>query len=236
MDPTTTARDPQVLRRGWLDQGKINVLADPAKAHLSLRWKTSAVSELDVVWRVPANAPGRIDKDTIGLMRRLAVHHSDTFVASALNRQGKKTATNESFTASCQASLRQRWKIPRDQASGELHAIGTAADPLGPADSVPMPDGQIYRGRASCSVCFRVHSNDQSTQRCARGQSAARLCLHARSDAPSWRVTQNDPATCKAQRPSRSAHEPHQTQDIAHQHFKRKTATFRLTFNSDCVV
>ena len=99
-----------------LEEVKINVLPDENKAHLVLRWKTSAVSELDVLWRSPRQAPIRTDEETIELMRRLAVHHPDTVIAGVLNRQGRKTARGESFTASRVASLRTHWKIPCYQA------------------------------------------------------------------------------------------------------------------------
>jgi hypothetical protein len=48
------------------------------------------------------------------------------------------------------------WTILRYQGPDHLQAVGTAADPFGPADSAPMAGGQIYRGRANCSVCSVV--------------------------------------------------------------------------------
>jgi hypothetical protein len=117
--PTTTDRDRKELLRSLLEEVKINVLPDESKAHLVLRWKTSAVSELDVLWRSPRPAPIRTDEETVELMRRLAVHHHDTVIAGVLNRQGRKTARGESFTASRVASLRHSWKIARYQAPAQ---------------------------------------------------------------------------------------------------------------------
>jgi hypothetical protein len=138
--PTTTARDRKELLRGLLEEVKINVLTDEGKAHLVLCWKTSAVSELDVVWRVPRPAPIRTDEETLELMRRLAVHHPDTVIAAVLNRQGRQTARGESFTANRVASLRRHWNIPCFQApatplEGELLSVQAAADQLGVAAS-----------------------------------------------------------------------------------------------------
>jgi hypothetical protein len=101
-----------------------------------LRWKTSAISELEVVWKVPRTATVRTDEETIELLRRLAVHHHDTVIAGVLNRQGRKTARGESFTANRVASLRQHWKIPCYQPpakplEGELLTVQAAADQLG---------------------------------------------------------------------------------------------------------
>jgi len=138
--PTTTDRDRKELLRSLLEEVKINVLPEESKAHLVLQWKTSVVSELDVIWRVPRTAPIRTDEETIELMRRLAVHHPDTVIAGVLNRQGRKTARGESFTANRVASLRSHWKIPCYQAptkpvEGELFTVEGAADQLGVAAS-----------------------------------------------------------------------------------------------------
>jgi hypothetical protein len=138
--PTTTDRDRKELLRSLLEEVKINVLPDECKAHLVLQWKTSTVSELDVIWRVPRTAPIRTDEETIELMRRLAVHHPDTVIAGVLNRQGRKTARGESFTANRVASLRTHWKIPCYQkptktAEGELLTVEAAANQLSVAAS-----------------------------------------------------------------------------------------------------
>ena len=130
--PTTTDRDRKELLRSLLEEVKINVLPDEGKAHLVLRWKTSAVSELEVLWRVPRPAPIRTDEETIELMRRLAVHHPDTVIAAVLNRQGRKTARGESFTANRVASLRQHWKIPCYQAP------------------TPPPEGELLTRASRC--------------------------------------------------------------------------------------
>ena len=95
-----------------LEEVKINVLPEAGMAQLLLRWKTSAISELDVVWRVPRPAPIRTDEETLELLRRLAVHHSDSIIAGVLNRQGRKTARGESFTANRVNSLRNHWVNP----------------------------------------------------------------------------------------------------------------------------
>ena len=138
--PTTTDRDRKELLRSLLEEVRINVFPDESKAHLVLRWKTSAVSELDVLWTSPRPAPIRTDEETIELMRRLAVHHPDTVIAGVLNRQGRKTARGESFTANRVASLRNHWKIPCYQApakpaEGELLTVEAAANELGIAAS-----------------------------------------------------------------------------------------------------
>ena len=111
--PTTTDRDRKELLQGLLEEVKIEVLPEQAKAHLVLRWKTGAHSELDVLWRVKRIPPLRTDEDTIDLVRRLALHHPDAIIAGVLSSQGRKTATGERFTADKVGNLRRYWKIPR---------------------------------------------------------------------------------------------------------------------------
>jgi DNA invertase Pin-like site-specific DNA recombinase len=138
--PTTTDRDRKELLRTLLEEVKISLLPEEGKAHLLLRWKTSAISELDVVWRAPRPAPIRTDEETIELLRRLAMHHPDSIIAGVLNRQGRKTARGESFTAQRVNSLRHHWKIPRYEpppqpSEGELLTVEAAAQQLGVAPS-----------------------------------------------------------------------------------------------------
>ena len=167
--PTTTDRDRKDLLRGLLDEVRIEVQADQGKAHLVLRWKTSAVTELDVVWNVARKATIRTDEDTIDLMRRLALHHPDAIIAGVLNRQGKRTATGESFTASRVSSLRQHWKIPCYQAptnspEGELLSVQAAADQLGVAASTLLRwlmDGFIGGDQVTPGAPWRIRLTQQ---------------------------------------------------------------------------
>ena len=169
MAPTTTDRDRKDLLRALLDEVRIDVQADLGKAHLVLRWKTSAVTELDVVWNLARQATLRTDEDTIELMRRLAFHHSDAIIAGVLNRQGRKTATGESFTANRVASLRQHWKIPCYQApatppEGELLTVQAAADQLGVAASTLLRwlmDGFIGGEQITPGAPWRIRLTQQ---------------------------------------------------------------------------
>jgi DNA invertase Pin-like site-specific DNA recombinase len=167
--PTTTDRDRKELLRSLLDEVKIDVLSEENKAHLTLRWKTGVVSELDVVWRVARQATVRTDEETIELMRRLAVHHPDTIIAGVLNRQGRKTARGESFTANRVASLRTHWKIPRYQAppqppEGELLTVEAAAEQLGVAASALLRwlnDGFIGGEQVTPGAPWRIRMTDE---------------------------------------------------------------------------
>jgi len=167
--PTTTDRDRKDLLRSLLEEVRINVLPEESKAHLMLRWKTSAVSELDVVWRVPRQAPNRTDEETIDLLRRLAAHHPDSVIAGVLNTQGRKTAGGENFTTSRVASLRRSWKIPCYEPpaippDGELLSLQAAADQLGIAASTLLRwlnDGFIGGEQVTPGAPWRIRMTEE---------------------------------------------------------------------------
>jgi hypothetical protein len=77
-------------------------------------------------------------KETLSLLRRLAAHYPDDIIAGILNRQGRKTAYGERFTAQQVGSLRRYHEIPRFVPSAaspreELLPIRRAAKILGVA-------------------------------------------------------------------------------------------------------
>src|SRR5262249_35579638 len=72
--------------------------------------------------------------------RRLAAHYPDDIIAGILNRQGRKTAYGERFTAQQVGSLRRYHAIPRfvpsdESPGGELLPVSKAAKILGVAAS-----------------------------------------------------------------------------------------------------
>ena len=134
--PTTTDRDRKELLRTLLEEVTLNLKRTEGQAHLTLRWRGGAISTLDVP--VPRFRPmgPRTDEDTISLLRRLAALYPDEVIAGILNRQGRRTARGERFTANQVGSLRRYRDIPRFQApaqppSGELLSIRKAAQILG---------------------------------------------------------------------------------------------------------
>jgi DNA invertase Pin-like site-specific DNA recombinase len=139
--PTTTDRDRKELLRTLLEEVVIAVERAERRAHLTLRWRGGVLTTVDV--SMPHCSPPRIqvtDEDTIALLRRLAGHYCDDVIAAILNRQGRKTANGERFTANQVGCLRRYRNIPRFQASaqlpdGELVTINGAAQILGVAPS-----------------------------------------------------------------------------------------------------
>ena len=134
--PAITDRDRKELLRTLLEEVIFNLKRAEGRAHLTLRWRGGAITVLDVpVPRCKPMGP-RTDEDTISLLRRLVTLYPDEVIAGILNRQGRKTATGERFTANQVGSLRRYRNIPRFQPPaeppiGELVSIRKAAQILG---------------------------------------------------------------------------------------------------------
>ena len=134
--PATTDKDRKQLLRTLLEEVNITLHRGGTDPHASLvlRRKGGAISELTVPLR-RRQPKIRTDEDTVGLIRRLAVHYPDAQIAGILNRQGRRTARGMSYTASRVQSLRHHWKIPCHQPDhapreGELLNVTQAARQL----------------------------------------------------------------------------------------------------------
>jgi DNA invertase Pin-like site-specific DNA recombinase len=166
--PSTTDRDRKQLLRTLLDEVNITVDREAAQAHLILRWKGGAISELTVSTK-RAHPRLRTDEDTIDLLRRLAVHYPDAVIAGILNRQGRRTARGLSYTASRVQSLRHHYTIayhqPAEQPQdGPVLTIAEAAAHLGVAPSTLhrwLGDGFIAGEQPTPGAPWRIRLTDQ---------------------------------------------------------------------------
>jgi DNA invertase Pin-like site-specific DNA recombinase len=166
--PTTTPRDRKELLGTLLEEVILTVDRDKQNAHLTLRWKGGALTELDVYLPRPKPQIVRTDEDTIALVRRLAAHYPDAVIAGILNRQGRKTAYGHRFETSHVANLRQRWKIPAfapsaESSEGELLSIKKAAAALGVAPSTLhrlLNDGIIGGEQLTPGAPWRIRLTD----------------------------------------------------------------------------
>ena len=166
---TTTDRDRKELLRTLLEEVMITVDRSNHRAHLALRWRGGTLTELDL--SLPRSQPRglRTDEDTLSLLRRLAAHYSDDVIAGILNRQGRKTATGERFTAVHVGGLRRYRKIPRFQPSaepptGELATIRKAAEILGINTSTVhrwLNDGFIAGEQITPGAPWRIRITDE---------------------------------------------------------------------------
>ena len=121
--------------RTLLEEVVLNLKRAEGRAHLTLRWRGGAFTTVDVP--VPKFKPmgPRTDEDTISLLRRLAALYPDEVIAGIMNRQGRKTATGERFTANQVGSLRRYRDIPRYPAAGDAAGWRVGDDSQGSADS-----------------------------------------------------------------------------------------------------
>ncbi|HJZ96849.1 MAG TPA: recombinase family protein, partial [Candidatus Solibacter sp.] len=84
--PTTTDRDRKELLRTLLEEVMVTVDRPQHRAHLTLRWRGGALTELDLC--LPRSQPRgiRTDEDTLSLLHRLAALYPDDVIAGILNR------------------------------------------------------------------------------------------------------------------------------------------------------
>ena len=134
--PTTTDRDRKELLRTLLEDVTVVVNRPEHEAHLTVRWRGGELTEIDLP--LPRSLPRglRTSEDTISLLPRLAALYPDEVIAGILNRQGRKTASEERFTANLVGNLRRYRSIPRYQPpsqppQGEVVPIRKAAQILG---------------------------------------------------------------------------------------------------------
>jgi len=170
---TTTDRDRKELLRTLVEEVVVNLKRAEGQAYLTLRWRGGAITPLDVP--VPRFRPmgPRTDEETISLLRRLAALYPDEVIAGILNRQGRKTAAGERFTANQVGSLRRYRGIPRFQPpaeplNGELVTIRKAAQILGMNTSTIhrwLADGFIAGEQVTPGAPWQIRINDQLRSR-----------------------------------------------------------------------
>jgi hypothetical protein len=170
---TTTDRDPKELIRTILEEVVLNLKRTEGHANLVLRWRGGAITMVDeAVPRFRPEGP-RTDEDTIDLLRRLAALYPDEVIAGILNRQGRKTAMGERFTANQVGSLRRYRGIPRFQPpteppSAELVTIRKAAEILGMNTSSIhrwLADGFIQGEQVTPGARWQIRMTDELRSR-----------------------------------------------------------------------
>jgi len=167
--PTTTARDRKELLRTLIEEVILSVDRDEKVAHLTLRWKGGAVSDLDVPLPRSRPATVRTDEETLDLVRRLATLYPDAVIAGILNRQGRTTARGHRFEANRVAHLRNNWRIPCFQpkqggSEGEVMTIAAAAAVLNVAPSTlhrRLNDGLIQGEQVTPGAPWRIRMTDE---------------------------------------------------------------------------
>ena len=167
--PTTTDRDRKELLRALLEEVMVTVNKPERSARLTLRWKGGALTEIDLA--LPRLKPRGLhtDEDTISLLRRLVVHYPDDVIAGVLNRQGRRTASGERFTANQVGCLRRYRQIPRyepppESPTGERATIRKAARILGVYTSTIhrwLNDGFIAGEQVTPGAPWQIRITDE---------------------------------------------------------------------------
>jgi DNA invertase Pin-like site-specific DNA recombinase/predicted DNA-binding transcriptional regulator AlpA len=167
--PTTTDRDRKELLRTLLEEVMVSVERAERRGHLTLRWRGGTLTECDL--SLPRMKPRGLhtDEDTISLLRRLTVHYRDDVIAGILNRQGRKTATGERFTAIHVGGLRRYRNIPRyepptEPPAGQVVPIRQAAQILGINTSTVhrwLNDGFIAGEQVTPGAPWQIRITDE---------------------------------------------------------------------------
>src|SRR6266849_2761890 len=184
--PTTTTRDKKELLRALIEEVIITVHKDERRAHLTLRWRGGALTEIDL--DLPRHRPAtvRTDEDTVALVRRLAAHYPDAVIAGILNRQERTTAYGHRFTANHVGNLRRHWSIPRFEPpdtplDGRLLTIKQTADALGVAASTVhrwLNDGIIAGEQLTPGAPWRIRLTDDLRARVAEAAPEGYLTMY----------------------------------------------------------
>ena len=176
--PTTTDRDRKELLRTLLEEVIVGVYRSEHRAHLTLRWRGGELTEIDLP--LPRSQPRgrRTSEDTLSLLRRLAALYPDEVIAGILNRQGRKTASGERFTAVHVGGLRRyrgipRFQSPADPPPGEVVSIRKAAQILG------MNTSTIHRWLAEGFIAGEQVTPGAPWQICITDELRARIAPQA---------------------------------------------------------
>jgi DNA invertase Pin-like site-specific DNA recombinase/predicted DNA-binding transcriptional regulator AlpA len=183
--PTTSPRDKKELLRTVIEEVTITADKDRYRAHLTMRWRGGALTEIDL--DLPRRrAAVRTDEDTVALLRRLAMHYSDAVIAGILNRQERRTAYGHRFTANLVANLRRNTNIPcyeRPDTSpdGELLTIKQVATALDVATSTVhrwLNDGIIAGEQLTPGAPWRIRLTDDLRARVAEEAPEGYLTMY----------------------------------------------------------
>ncbi|HXL59819.1 MAG TPA: recombinase family protein [Mycobacterium sp.] len=171
--PATTDRDRKELLHALVDEVTISVNRPEYRALLAIRWKSNDITRLEVA--LPRSNPPtrRTDDETIDVIRRLAVHHTDGVIAGILNRQGRRTVSGDRFTAGHVQGLRHHRGIPcrkppSNAPDGELASVRKAAEVLNLASSTILrwiEDGFIPAEQPTPGAPWQIRVTDDLLSR-----------------------------------------------------------------------
>jgi DNA invertase Pin-like site-specific DNA recombinase len=168
---TTTDRDRKQLLRTLIGEVVVTIDGPERRADVEVFWEGGARSELSV--RLNSRAPERhrLAEDTLGLIRRLAVHHPDRQIAQILSRQGRLTGTGLPFTEARVRGARQRAGIPAappPDPDSKLVTIDGAATELGVSTATVrrwLGEGLLPGEQTTSGAPWRIRLTDEVRRR-----------------------------------------------------------------------
>lgn len=177
--PTTTNQDRKQLLRAAIDEVQLRKEAE----HYAVKvvWKGGAVTEREVRRRKRGDLPvTATPKDTVELVRTLAVEFDDAQIACILGKQGRRTGEGNPFTASRVGQLRNRNGIAvhplrraRDAREGPFTADQAAAE-LGVASETIhrwLRDGILPGRQAAPGAPWRIVLTDELRKKLSAGEA-----------------------------------------------------------------
>jgi len=228
--PTTMARDRKELLRALIEEVVLSVDRNKMAAHLILRWKGGALTDIDVPLPRSRPATVRTDEATLDLVRRLAALYPDAVFAGILNRQGRTTARGHRFEANRVANLRNNWRIPCLQprpeggVEGEVMTIAAAAVVLNVAPSTMhrwLNEGLIPGEQVTPGAPWRIRMTEELkarfTETAGEGlvtmQEATRALGVTRQTVLHRKARRDRSRTCHQRRQNRLTHQSHRPQN-----------------------
>ncbi len=167
---TTTARDRKELLRTLIDEVVVRVEREAFCAHLTVRWKGGALTDIDL--DLPRSRPAtiRTSEDTVELLRRLAAHYPDAVIAGVLNPSGPHDRLWPSLRPQPRRQLAPALGypgLPRDAARRRRrrhHQAGRRRARRRPLDPSPAAQRRRHRRRARHPRRSVAHSFDRRAQ------------------------------------------------------------------------
>jgi hypothetical protein len=208
---------PQAVLRCLIEEVILDIERKERRAALTMRWRGGAITEL--AGSLPCPQPTiRTDENTIALLGRLAVHYPDVTIAAILNRQGRRSATGERFTAIIVGGLRHYRDIPAytpptELPDGELlfrrqSRRTNSASPLPPCTAGSKPASSP--ANRTCPAPPGASASTTSSAHCLSKTHPRRLRADCRRYEDPRRLPPDRVAACQARR-ARRAPRPQRT-------------------------
>jgi excisionase family DNA binding protein len=164
---TTTDRDRKELLRTLISEIVVTVTDTPRQAQIEICWEGGARTQLTIALTQRGPERTRTPEDTVALIGRLAAHSSDQQIAAILNKQGRRTGTDQPFTEPRVQYVRRQHGIPaapRPDPTSDLYTIAQAATQLGvstPTIYRWLKDGLLPGEQTTPHAPWRIRLTDE---------------------------------------------------------------------------